>query len=392
MDEMTRNRPAWRASLVYLVYLVFLIFQPIFDPTTTSVTWLLTGAMVVVFLPLYLWTFSRTSTEPYLWSRERKRPGAVLGIVGMSLLGLVSIPINGGATTFLIYAGAASGSLAPRRRAVTAVGTVMVIVIVAAFVSGIPFPVVLAPFTPALVLVPMFGFTNIYQRERAQANARLAMAQDEIERLAAIAERERIARDLHDLLGHTLSTITLKSELAHRLALADPERAAAEMREVERISRGALSEVRSAVTGYRARGLQGELANAKLALEAGEVAFDYFAEPLDLPPERESVLALALREAVTNVLRHAGAEHCTVRLRKLGDHAELTVEDDGVGGAAVADGGLAGMRARLQALGGTLQVTDDRGTRLRVALPLEGARSRAEAPAGKLGGGELPTA
>jgi len=242
------------------------------------------------------------------------------------------------------------------------------------------------------VLVPMFGFTNIYQRERAQANARLAMAQDEIERLAAIAERERIARDLHDLLGHTLSTITLKSELAHRLALADPERAAAEMREVERISRGALSEVRSAVTGYRARGLQGELANAKLALEAGEVAFDYFAEPLDLPPERESVLALALREAVTNVLRHAGAEHCTVRLRKLGDHAELTVEDDGVGGAAVADGGLAGMRARLQALGGTLQVTDDRGTRLRVALPLEGARSRAEAPAGKLGGGELPTA
>lgn len=389
---MTRKRPAWRASLVYLVYLVFLIFQPIFDPTTTSVTWLLTGAMVVVFLPLYLWTFSRTSTEPYLWSRERKRPGAVLGIVGMSLLGLVSIPINGGATTFLIYAGAASGSLAPRRRAVTAVGAVMVIVIVAAFVSGIPYPVVLAPFAPALLLVPMFGLTTLFQRERARADARLAMAQDEIERLAAIAERERIARDLHDLLGHTLSTITLKSELAHRLALADPERAAAEMREVERISRGALSEVRSAVTGYRARGLQGELANAKLALEAGEVAFDYYAEPLDLPPERESVLALALREAVTNVLRHAGAERCTVRLRRLGDHAEMTVEDDGVGGAAVADGGLAGMRARLQALGGTLQVTDDRGTRLRVALPLEGARSRAEAPAGKLGGGELPTA
>jgi two-component system sensor histidine kinase DesK len=392
MDEMTRKRPAWRASLVYLVYLIFLIFQPIFDPTTTSVTWLLTGAMVVVFLPLYLWTFSRTSTEPYLWSRERKRPGAVLGIVGMSLLGLVSIPINGGATTFLIYAGAASGSLTPRRRAVTAVGSVMVIVIVAAFVSGIPFPVVLAPFAPALVLVPMFGFTNIYQRERAQANARLAMAQDEIERLAAIAERERIARDLHDLLGHTLSTITLKSELAHRLALADPVRAAAEMREVERISRGALSEVRSAVTGYRARGLQGELANAKLALEAGEVAFDYYAEPLDLPPERESVLALALREAVTNVLRHAGAEHCTVRLRKLGDHAELTVEDDGVGGAAVADGGLAGMRARLQALGGTLQVADDRGTRLRVALPIEGNRGRVEQPARTPDGGELPTA
>ena len=389
---MTRQRHAPRSSAVYLVYLLFLFFQPLFDPSTVAGTWIATGVMTVVFLPVYLWTFPRCTAQPYLWSRERRRPGAVLGIIAMVAIGVASIPINSGATTFLVYAAAAGGALRPRRRALTAVALVMATVLLAAFTSRIPFPYLLAAFAPALLLVPVIGLSVLFQRERVQTNARLAMAQDEIEHLAAIAERERIARDLHDLLGHTLSTITLKSELAHRLALLDPERAAGEMRDVERISREALAEVRSAVTGFRARGLQGELANAKLALEAGEVAFDYYAEPLDLTPERESALALALREAVTNVLRHAGAQHCTVRLRRLGEHAELTVEDDGVGGAAVADGGLAGMRARLQALGGTLQVTDDRGTRLRVALPLEGARSRAEAPAGKLGGGELPTA
>ncbi len=375
---MTPKRASWRSSLVYLVYLVFLIFQPIFDPGTTALTWVLTAAMVLAFLPLFFWTFPRTGAEPYLWSRERRRPGAAAGIVGMCVLGLASIPINSGATTFLIYAGAASGGLRPRRRALTALGFVMAAVIVAAVASGMPFPLVLAPFAPALLLVPMFGLTTIYQREHAQANARLAMAQDEIERLAAIAERERIARDLHDLLGHTLSTITLKSELAHRLAAADPERAAAEMREVERISRQALSEVRSAVAGFRARGLEGELANAKLALEAGGVSFDYYLEPLELPPEREGVLALALREAVTNVLRHARAGRCRVRLRRLGDHAELLVEDDGVGGADVGDGGLAGMQARLRALGGALQVMDDRGTRLRVTLPLADGRARGQ--------------
>ena len=385
---MKRQRFAWRSSLVYLVYLVFLFFQPLFDPSTTAVTWLAIAAMIAVFVPVYLWTFARSGAEPYLWSRERRRPGAGLGILAMVLLGVASVPFNSGATTFLIYAAAAGGALRPRRRALAVVGGVEIVVVIATFASRIPFPYVLAAFAPALLLSPIIGLSVLFERERDQANARLAMAQDEIERLAAIAERERIARDLHDLLGHTLSTITLKSELAHRLATGDPERAASEMRDVERISRDALSEVRSAVAGFRARGLQGELANAKLALQAGEVAFDYYAEPLDLPPDRESVLALALREAVTNVLRHANARHCTVTLRRLGNHAELTVEDDGVGGAVIA-GGLAGMRARLHALGGTLQIGDDLGTRLRVSLPLEALRSTAKERSRAPEGGEL---
>src|SRR5690606_38964639 len=119
---------------------------------------------------------------------------------------------------------------------------------------------------------------NYYQREREDHRAKLAMAQDEIERLATIAERERIARDLHDLLGHTLSTITLKSELAAKLVRNDPQSAAREMGDVERISRDALGQVRQAVRGYRSSGLEGEIANAKLALEAAGIDFDYYYE------------------------------------------------------------------------------------------------------------------
>lgn len=385
-----------RAALPYLAYLVFLVFQPIFDPSTTLADWLAIPLMVAVFIPLYLWTFARCGDEPFLWDRARRVPGAVAGIAGMCALGLVCIPVNSGATTFMVYAAVAAGTLRPRRRAMVAVGAVTALVIAAAAVSRLPFPDVLAPFGPALLLVPLLGSASLHERDRQIANARLAMAQDEIERLAAIAERERIARDLHDLLGHTLSTITLKAELAHKLAARDPDGAAREMREVEMVSREALAEVRMAVTGFRARGLEGELASAKLALEAGGVRFDYYQEPLELSPQRESVLALALREAVTNVLRHARARRCTVRLERVGEHARLTVEDDGVGGADAGGGGLSGMRARLQALGGTQHVVDDRGTRLSLTLPLspsltgaDGRPDAARAAAGR--SGELPT-
>ena len=219
---MTRQRYSQRSSAVYLVYLLFLFFQPLFDPSTVAATWIATGVMTVVFLPVYLWTFPRCTSQPYLWSRERRRPGAVLGIIAMVAIGVASIPINSGATTFLVYAAAAGGALRPRRRALTVLALVMATALVTAFTSSIPFPYVLAAFAPAFLLVPVLGLSVLFQRERIQTDARLAMAQDEIEHLAAIAERERIARDLHDLLGHTLSTITLKSELAHHLALRRP--------------------------------------------------------------------------------------------------------------------------------------------------------------------------
>ena len=132
--------------------------------------------------------------------------------------------------------------------------------------------------------------------------------------MARIAERERISRDLHDLLGHTLSMITLKAELAGKLLERDPQACRSEIRDIELAARQALGEVRSAVTGIRQTGFSHELATARASLAAANVGLSEEVQPCALPATLESVLSLALREAVTNILRHAGASHCEVRM------------------------------------------------------------------------------
>src|SRR5262249_21649918 len=150
----------------------------------------------------------------------------------------------------------------------------------------------------------------IHFAERHRDNRRLRRAQEEIEHLAKIAERERIARDLHDVLGHTLSVIVLKSELASKIAEKDPRRAVQEIKDVERMSREALPQVRNTIQGYHARSLQAEAEQATAALEAAGVKVSCELAHADIPAAHEGVLALALREAVTNIIRHAGATSC----------------------------------------------------------------------------------
>ncbi len=367
-----------RRSLVWLVYLVILAFQPLFDESATWVDWAATGLIVLAFLPVYGWTDRHAASRPYLWDG---RPGGLLGLGVMLAMGVFLAPLNAGTSVFFIYASAIAGYLPERRVSVRALAVSCALVPVAALLSTVPFPYVLYPYVPALIFAPVVGIANRLASERETHTARLRMAQDEIARLATIAERERIARDLHDLLGHTLSTITLKSELAHKLVDRDPERAAREIADVERISRDALSQVREAVRGYRSSGLEGELANAKLALEAAGVTYDYYFESLDLSPAAESTLALALREGVTNVVRHAGASRCQVRLEARGQTAVLTVTDDGrLPEGASFGSGLSGMRSRVEALGGAVSLrSTGRETVLEVRLPVE---ARGEAPAG----------
>src|SRR5208337_3051105 len=156
------------------------------------------------------------------------------------------------------------------------------------------------------LLITLVGLGNHHWAVTHCASKKLRQAQGEVEHLAKVAERERIARDLHDVLGHTLSLITLKSELAGKLIDRDPERAGKEIREVEQISRQALTDVRDAIRGYRSQGLVAELAQAKSTLEtAGLTVQCDAATTVKLPAVQESVLSLAVREAVTNVVRHA---------------------------------------------------------------------------------------
>jgi two-component system, NarL family, sensor histidine kinase DesK len=235
-------------------------------------------------------------------------------------------------------------------------------------------------WAPALVFTPLIGGLNLHHAELRRRDARLRLAQDEVQRLAKVAERDRIARDLHDLLGHTLSVIVLKSERASRLAESHPARAAEEIRDVERVSREALAEVRKAVRGYRNSGFRDELARAREALEAAGVELVADVERVHLPPVEDHALALVLREAVTNVVRHAAASRCEVTLSAGNGALALAIQDDGVGGRAPAGEGVTGMRTRVQEIGGRFAITTggeagrlttSRGTRIEVRVPWE---------------------
>jgi two-component system sensor histidine kinase DesK len=342
----------------WLIYIVpFLVYPAL--TRTSALEKGLTVAGLALFLVFYFLSY---------WLEGRK---VLVCAGGILLLGVLFSPVNPGAGSLFVYAAAIVANVGRPRLAWALLGVVEVVIAVESLLARLP------PFTwlPAAVFTLLIGGIGIRSAEVRRANARLRMAQEEVERLAQTAERERIARDLHDLLGHTLSMITLKSELAGKLVGRDPERAGREIREVERISREALREVRAAIAGYRSEGLQAELGRARLALEAAGVKLEYFAQPVELDPARETALALALREAVTNVVRHAGARTCRISLEQTAEETRLEVRDDGRGGSAPEGIGLVSMRERIEGLGGSLERQAETGTSLRIVLP------RREAPA-----------
>lgn len=199
----------------------------------------------------------------------------------------------------------------------------------------------------------------------------LLRSQAAVRAQASAAERERIGRDLHDLLGHTLSLITLKLELSRKLAGRDPARSRLEADEAEQVARQALTQVRTAVSGMRATDLHGEIASAGLLLELAGVAWQADLPP-PLPVALDSALALVLREAVTNISRHARASQARLEFVVAGDVLQLHLTDDGRGCSGRAGNGLAGMAARVRSLGGVLTVSGSRGQgcRVDVSVPL----------------------
>lgn len=186
-------------------------------------------------------------------------------------------------------------------------------------------------------------------------NRLLRQTREQLAQAAVAQERERVARDLHDVLGHTLSVIVVKAAAVRRLLASDPAAAAEHAADIENVGRTALTRVREVVMDAAPPTLTDELATAVEALHAAGITVT---APDPMPDDaRGEPLAWALREAVTNVLRHSGAEHCRIRLDRADDTVTLTVSDDGIGPAGSrAEGGLAGLRRRLQAAGGGLDV------------------------------------
>jgi two-component system sensor histidine kinase DesK len=349
------------SPLLWVLYLGFFFIQPIIYHVSWRM-WLLDGLGAATFLVLYFGLFAL------------QNPLDLVHIGGMVLLGVLYLPINGGACTFFIFAAAMLPfCVETQTSGIVGLGIIGSV----GAIEGLLLHVDRwTRFYSALFPV-IIGAGNMFFAERNRMNRRLRKANEEIEHLAKVAERERIARDLHDVLGHTLSVITLKSELAGKLMDHDPERAGKEIREVSEISRQALSEVRDAIRGYRAKGLVAELAQAKSTLEtAGLTVQCDAATTVKLPAMQESVLSLAVREGVTNVVRHAQARTCRLRIEQVNGSCRLEIYDDGRGSSNGEGNGLRGMRERVEMLGGTLDRSTSSGTTLTITLPLKDVAAR----------------
>ncbi|MEV0286147.1 sensor histidine kinase [Kribbella sp. NPDC050820] len=217
-------------------------------------------------------------------------------------------------------------------------------------------------FAIFLGALAVFGMRRAIQRSMELAKTRQDMAE-----LAVQEERNRFARDLHDILGHSLTVITVKAELAGRLIAANPERASAEVAEVESLARAALADVRAAVAGYRELSLAGELVSARAALRAAEIRAELPTTVDEVPEENRELFAWVVREGVTNVVRHSGARRCTIRLNA----NQIEVLDDGKGptpGGGASGHGLIGLRERADQAGASLQVGQAPGGGFRLAV------------------------
>jgi two-component system, NarL family, sensor histidine kinase DesK len=225
------------------------------------------------------------------------------------------------------------------------------------------------------LIILAIGAMMIAFGRQIRVNRELRQARDELARFAVTEERLRIARDLHDLLGHSLSVINLKAELAAKLVEQDPQRALTELADVQAVGRQALTEVREAVQGYRHLALSDALDGARTALSAAGISYKLDGAPIKLAPEVEDVFAWAVREGTTNVLRHSHAEYCAVRIRDEAGEVMVEVEDDGTSAPAEpeAGSGLTGLAERAARLRGRLEAgpTPGGGFLLRLIVPAQ---------------------
>jgi two-component system, NarL family, sensor histidine kinase DesK len=338
---------------IWLVYLGFWFVEPALAHESRG-KWLLLVLALALFLPFYL-----------LAHRGPPRFRRVF-VLAMFVLGMLYVPVNGSAWGIFIYIAASIPEVSESTNTVIAL---LLVQCAAIFVES--WWLHLSPWvwTMGVGFTLFIGMNRLRMRQKGRADAKLCMAHAEIEQLAKTAERERIARDMHDILGHSLSLIVLKSELAGRLLETQPARAALEIAEIETAARQALGEVRKTITGYRSEGFASELTRAAEVLETAGVRLHKPAKAPYLTPRHEATLSLVLREAVTNIVRHADASECSIEVTAAADRTQLVIADDGRGDIRQEGNGLRGMRERVQELGGSLSLESHRGTRLQIELP-----------------------
>jgi two-component system, NarL family, sensor histidine kinase DesK len=378
----------WRLyAYFWLVCLTFPVFSLIQTPPL-GLHLLVTVLGLMIFTAIYFWVMWPHPLNEQARTRFRLRSSLTL-IAGLTVLVLFLSIIYGSSFLWLFIgvSAIAGRTLSFRNASITVMGlTLLTLGISIGANGGLTFTNWLT-IIPLGLLVRGLGLDMIGFVRLSDALRELHTAREELARQAVTEERLRMARDLHDLLGHTLSLITLKSELAGRLLDKNPQTATQEIREVERVARQALREVREAVSGYRQQTLLGELDGARQILEAAGIVCTIEDEARTLSPDADTILAWVVREGVTNVICHSRAQHCLIRITSTNEYARAEVSNDGdprLENSKVRMGsGLSGLAERVarqdgRIESGTLSMSNGVGFRLMVEIPIR-SDSTAEA-------------
>ena len=359
------SRKSWTRwfPLIWLIFLSLPVMGML-SKQRTALDYVIGFSLIGIFALVFLWAFFWNRSEDAYLEQSYRTPSLIGMVSSYAIMGLMWFLIQGDSIGFLVYAGSFAGFQKSIRPALVSIALSLGMTLYFAF-NGSGWQIWSIPVSTIIAALGNHsGFQEMMTRRKLQHS------QNEVAKIAKVAERERIARDLHDLLGHTLSVIVLKSELASKLAEKNPARAIQEIRDVERISREALQEVRSAVRGYRSSGLEAELANISLALEAAQIKLEQFMTPLELEWATEQTLAFILREAITNVVRHSHAKTCFVSLEQRSNIVLLEIYDDAQLELKLGNG-ISGMRERVETLGGEFSLvtlSGKRGISVRIAL------------------------
>ncbi len=370
--------------LLWLIWVVWLplsipAFLKLFQANLTLPHLIATLFGVALFFGIYLLASWRRAVDLVATSTLPRHTDTLtwLTIAALTVLALTLTLLGGSEWQSLFYytSGYVGGSLLIRR-AILVVFVITLLATVVGWYAGLGW----LDLAQTIVFIPAIVFITRSVMWSITTSWQLNDARKEIARLAVMTERLRIARDLHDLLGHNLSLIALKSELAKRLVNVSPERAIVEISDVENVARTTLQEVREAVSAFRQPTLKSELNAAQQILAAAGIAYRFEGDDsmIDaLPTTIESVLSWTVREGVTNVIRHSRAHQCTIRVTRNPHEISIEVIDDGAG-ASIINGsdnegnGLLGLTERVETLGGRCEAfpREGGGFLLAVSVPL----------------------
>jgi two-component system sensor histidine kinase DesK len=340
---------------VWLLYL-FIFFSSLVFHGSSLHSYIFALIGTILFLSLYFNAY---------WASSKQVKWNILAIL---VIGSLLTTLTLGANVFFIYAAAFCYTLGSKKRAF--LGLLFITTWIGLLSWFGQYSIFF--FGPAALFSLMIGGINIYEHDLGLRRKELMLSQQEVKHLARTSERERIARDLHDLIGHTFSVITLKAELAQKLIDKDIDKARDEIKALENISRDALSQVREVVTGYRTSDLNTELAHAKHVLQSNDINFSYQYDKFEINDNINKELAIILKELTTNILKHADATRVDVVISQHESHLSLSVKDDGVGFKDQSKNGfgLKGIVERITKFDGKLAIQSSDGTHINISIPL----------------------